>query len=55
MYSLSILSFICICYNLRLVEIDTKDANKGVKSAAGYICVVIGKVAEFAVAGRLAL
>lgn len=35
-----------------MVEIDVEDADKWVKAA--YICVVIGKVAEFAVAGRLA-
>lgn len=34
-----------------MVEIDTKDADKWLK--AGYICVVMGKVAEFAVAGEL--
>lgn len=35
-----------------MVEIDAEDADKWVKAA--YICVVIAKVAEFAVAGRLA-
>lgn len=34
------------------ISVSTEGADKWVK--AGYICVVIGKVAEFAVAGRLA-
>lgn len=46
------MSFIFLYYNLGKVEIDTEDADKWVR--AGYICVVTGKVAECAVAGRLA-